>query len=58
MNGNMLLVYSVLKNHFDGLYKEELEIIETIKEPRLKKILFVLLVWPKVYEKFKSYFSY
>lgn len=35
-----------------NIYKEELEIIETIKEPRLKKILFVLLVWAKVYEKF------
>ena len=35
-----------------NIYEEELEIIETIKEPRLKKILFVLLVWAKVYEKF------
>lgn len=24
MNGNMLLIYSILKNHIDGLYKEEI----------------------------------
>lgn len=35
-----------------NIYKEELEIIETVKEVRLKKILFVLLVLGKIYEKF------
>lgn len=34
------------------IYEEELEIIETVKEHKLKKFLFVLLVWSKLYERF------
>ena len=34
------------------IYEEELEIIESASEVRYKKILFILLVWAKVYKKF------
>lgn len=34
------------------IYEEELEIIESASEVRYKKLLFILLVWAKVYKKF------
>ena len=53
MNGNMLLVYSVLKNHFDGLYKEELEKELTYKSKR-KKIERVALSNPTLIKTLKE----
>ena len=34
------------------IYEEELEIIESASELKYKKLLFILLVWAKVYKKF------
>lgn len=34
------------------IYEEELNIIESVSQPKFKKFLFVLLVWTKVYNKF------
>lgn len=53
MNGNMLLVYSVLKNHFDGLYKEELEKELTYKSKK-KKIERVALSNPTLIKTLKE----
>ncbi|WP_434794829.1 hypothetical protein TPDSL_40780 (plasmid) [Terrisporobacter petrolearius] len=36
MNGNDLLIYGVLKNHNDGLYREEIEEVITYKNKREK----------------------
>lgn len=42
MNGNMLLIYSVLKNHSEGLYKEELikEITYKSRKKKIEKCIF------------------
>lgn len=48
--GNLLL--EIVEVESVVIYKEELDIISTVDQPKFRKFLFTLLVWSKVYKQF------